>query len=424
MAADGSTPSIIMEEASEADAALPVHKPLPAALSAVSSPGAESETDTLARMLADEGCPKSSGKGPRLQQVTKGVVSKIVEETEAFFSDRGEKWLRANCGGLLAKDECYGFYLTDLVVGKLAKRKTAIALGEKMRKEHAKVKKKQADSKQRISKLLVAQRDGATATAERERADLLAEPACKELIDLIPTASSCASVQREQEREAKDEAKSEVPAPQPEPELDLDEVARAAQAHAEQATLEAGITRMDYERAMQSLGRLGPRPSFSYLVGKDFVVTDKKGRKVRAPLPEKEREWRDLKVAHWDLTQESGRQLAALAKDAEVDSIYAQMEACDARTAAEVGHVKAELAAINGMMRSADRQAALAAQIESTNAQISALELAAAAERVASRAQNEMQAMKAWGLDHASRPPAAVFDMRGPGIKLKSIDIR
>ena len=45
------------------------------------------------------------------------------------------------------------------------------------------------------------------------------------------------------------------------------------------------------------------------------------------------------------------------------------------------------------MMRSADRQAALAAQIESTNAQISALELAAAAERVASRAQNEMQAM-------------------------------
>ena len=53
-----------------------------------------------------------------------------------------------------------------------------------------------------------------------------------------------------------------------------------------------------------------------------------------------------------------------------------------------------------------------------------ALERAAVAERAAFHAQNELQAMQAWGPDHASRPPAAVFDMRGPGIKLKSIDLR
>ena len=135
-----------------------------------------------------------------MQQVTKGVVSEVVEATEEFFSERGEKWLRANCGGLLAKDESYGFLLTNLVVGKLAPRDASITLGEKMRKEHAKVKKKQADSKRSIGKLPIALRSAAIIDAARERADLLAEPASKELIELIPSALSCSSVQRGRKR--------------------------------------------------------------------------------------------------------------------------------------------------------------------------------------------------------------------------------
>jgi hypothetical protein len=90
-------------------------------------------------------------------------------------------------------------------------------------------------------------------------------------------------------------------------------------------------------------------------------------------------------------------------------------------TSAEVGREKRMIQTIDGMRRSADRQAALAAQIEAINGQMSALERAAVAERAASRAQNELQAMQVWGPDHASRPPAAVLDMRGPIMKLKSV---
>ena len=409
----------------EADAALPLNM-LPGALPAARAAAVSSHTDTLVCMLAGKGCPKSSGKGPRLQvqQVTKGVVSEVVEATEEFFSERGEKWLRANCGGLLAKDESYGFLLTDLVVGKLAPRDASITLGEKMRKEHAKVKKKQADSKRSIGKLPIALRSAAIIDAARERADLLAEPASKELIELIPSALSCSSVQREQK---KDKAKSEVLAPQPEPapepEPDLEELALEAELLEEAATLAASIAVGEYDRAARSLARLGPRPSVAYLIGADHEGKLPNGRKVLVPLPDKEREWRQMEGKRWDMSQQVARELSACKRDALIDAANARLVAKEARAEWEIAARERVIAAMEALSASNNRMSALEAHKETAEIAEDSAERAAVAERAMFHMQNEMHAMQAWGPDHASRPPAAVFDMRGPDIKLKSIDL-
>ena len=51
--------------------------------------------------------------------------------------------------------------MTDLVVGRRAPRTDAIALGEKLRKEHAKVKKREKEEKAKISKVPALQREAA-----------------------------------------------------------------------------------------------------------------------------------------------------------------------------------------------------------------------------------------------------------------------
>ena len=165
----------------------------------------------LNSMLADaEGCPKASGEGPAVQVITVGGACLIVKTTEGFFTDKGEKWLRANCGGLLAKDESFGFLATDLIHGMLPSREKAIPLGEKIRKENAKVKKWEKEQKAKISKLPANQRELANRKFARDLAERHAQP-CDELP--IPTAASCAAVQRVQEKP------STQPRPKPEPEL-------------------------------------------------------------------------------------------------------------------------------------------------------------------------------------------------------------
>ena len=74
--------------------------------------------------------PRAKG---RLCEVTFGLACKIVQTTETFFTNRGEKWLRETCGGLMAKDESFGFLCTDLMHGGFAPRPDAIALGERLR---------------------------------------------------------------------------------------------------------------------------------------------------------------------------------------------------------------------------------------------------------------------------------------------------
>ena len=91
-----------------------------------------------------EGCPRASGLGTALKvaQVSHKLIQDLIAAVEKCFTKHGEKWLRANCGGKLAKDESYGFLLADLVLGAIIPRDKAIALGEKLRKENKKIKTK------------------------------------------------------------------------------------------------------------------------------------------------------------------------------------------------------------------------------------------------------------------------------------------
>ena len=83
---------------------------------------------------------------------------------------RGDKWLRANCGGKLAKDESYGFLLTDLLHSALADRDDAIKLGEKLRKENKKVNERLKVIKKDKGKALGKIAGDAAAIQECERA--------------------------------------------------------------------------------------------------------------------------------------------------------------------------------------------------------------------------------------------------------------
>ena len=91
-----------------------------------------------------EGCPRASGLGTALKvaQVSHKLIQDLIAAEEKCFTKHGEKWLRTNCGGKLAKDESYGFLLADLVLGAIIPRDKAIALGEKLRKENKKIKTK------------------------------------------------------------------------------------------------------------------------------------------------------------------------------------------------------------------------------------------------------------------------------------------
>ena len=92
-----------------------------------------------------DGGPRASGKLPAItrDQITRNLVSRIIKAVENTFSKHGEKTLRANCGGKLAKDETYGFLCADLVLGALIPRETAIKIGEALRTENSKnIKKK------------------------------------------------------------------------------------------------------------------------------------------------------------------------------------------------------------------------------------------------------------------------------------------
>ena len=96
-------------------------------------------TERTSAMLAQEGGgPAASGYGPVAFRATFQVVQALIEGVESTFAAHGEKVLRANCGGILAKDEAYGFAYVDLIHGKLAPRGNgqlcAIPLGEKLRK--------------------------------------------------------------------------------------------------------------------------------------------------------------------------------------------------------------------------------------------------------------------------------------------------
>jgi hypothetical protein len=92
-----------------------------------------------------DGGPRASGHPAVItrDQISRELVPRIIKGVENVFSSHGEKTLRANCGGKLAKDETYGFLCTDLVLGAIIPREAAIKLGEALRTENTKkIKKK------------------------------------------------------------------------------------------------------------------------------------------------------------------------------------------------------------------------------------------------------------------------------------------
>ena len=96
-------------------------------------------TERILAMLAREGGgPVASAHGPVAFQSTFAAVQALIEGVEEAFSTHGEKALRANCGGVLAKDEAYGLAYVDMTHGMVAPRGNgpgrAIPLGEKLRK--------------------------------------------------------------------------------------------------------------------------------------------------------------------------------------------------------------------------------------------------------------------------------------------------
>ena len=141
-------------------------------------------------------------------------------------------------------------------------------------------------------------------------------------------------------------------------------------------------------------------------------------------LPAEERKLRDLEVKRWDLTETVWWEKKHVAHEDEKVAMEARLEAKLARGEWQIAARERVIAAMDALSSSDNRISVCEDLIEAHALSEEMAERAAVAERAMFHMQNEMHAMQAWGPDHASRPPAAVFDMRGPGIKLKSIDIR
>ena len=80
-------------------------------------------------MVASEhGGPRASGQPTVAQDVTYGLLERVIAAAEAVWMKHGGGELRANCGGLLARDETYGFLLTDLLMGQVGARTLTLTL--------------------------------------------------------------------------------------------------------------------------------------------------------------------------------------------------------------------------------------------------------------------------------------------------------
>ena len=94
------------DSAAEALPGMPCPEPsqaVPAAEAAVTP------THVAAMVACEGGGLRPSGHAPVAFRANLGAVQAIIQGTEDVFKAHGEKALRANCGGILAKDEaCIG----------------------------------------------------------------------------------------------------------------------------------------------------------------------------------------------------------------------------------------------------------------------------------------------------------------------------
>lgn len=141
----------------------------------------------LLMLAAPQGGPIASGLRSLVARanITHQLIADIVAAVEKAFTEHGEKALRANCADKLAKDESYGFLCADLILGTIIPREKAIPLGQKLRKENTKIKKKRdgfRDGRSRaLSKLPEVEREAAGRVWDLQSAAYLAAPCAADL---------------------------------------------------------------------------------------------------------------------------------------------------------------------------------------------------------------------------------------------------
>ena len=143
------------------------------------------------------------------------LIPDVIAAVEKAFAEHGEKALRANCGGKLAKDESYGFLLADLVLGAIIPRDKAIALGEKMRKENKKIKTKRDGFRDGRSRALAKLPEGERAEAGADwdaRRDAYLAGICEAELPIPELASAVAGVREQVKHEVKQEEVKREPA--------------------------------------------------------------------------------------------------------------------------------------------------------------------------------------------------------------------
>ena len=125
-----------------------------------------------------------------------------------------------------------------------------------------------------------------------------------------------------------------------------------------------------------------------------------------------------LRQAQWD-AEGAASEASCAAEIANLDAKFAR----EAVKAAQAVHERAYEQSIADQHALAERLEKHDSTIHLLQRRIDQLELTEREENAPIREQLIEKAKAAWGPDHASRPPAAVYDMRGPDILLKSIDL-
>ena len=368
-------------------------------------------TQRISAMLAREGGgPTASGHGPVAFRSTLAVVQALIEGVETGFKMHGEKALRQNCGGILAKDEAYGFAYVDLMHGKLAPRGNgplcAIPLGEKLRKLNRKRQDEYDKKKRAAGKEPAVKRAASFAGVEAWHRSKLGEDCAAELAPFLPSPSRCIAVEREEiKREEARPLKAEpgpapVTPPGPAPSVTsldvLQDAAEAAWGKVKRLRAECSEGWEKAERFRKALERRGePQPPPRARGGasmlaedlslEEFAARSKAFDERRDAYLSELREYSRKRNEYKDMISS----LQLLARDA--DAALSAWEAADALYE--------------------QRKATLFAELKAAEMQAAFAEMLLQRDREATRAKLLADAEKVWGPDHASRPPLATYKL-------------
>ena len=339
------------------------------------------------------------------------LIPDVIAAVEKAFAEHGEKALRANCGGKLAKDESYGFLLADLVLGAIIPRDKAIALGEKMRKENKKIKTKRDGFRDGRSRALAKLPEGERAEAGADwdaRRDAYLAGICEAELPIPELASAVAGVREQVKQEVKQEEVKREPAPTAPAALpsaattsltDLRNAAEAAWALHERLGTEEDALLEKVKRFSQARERRGtpkppPRARGSSSIHADGLSTDGATTLIEAAGARWAAYETDIQEYRRKGAQLSDMliKLELLSRDREA--------ACQAWEAAEALYEQ--------------RKETLEAKLKAVELQMMMAEMVLQRDRDLTRTKLLADAEKVWGPGHASRPPLAVHNLCGP----------